>query len=113
MKTKFHIKERLYLMNVLPKENSLVDYQLKKGLIKKLEITDSDKELYGFSVEDGGGSIKWDPKKDFENPAEFELSDQERDYARNAVESASDGTHNDEYWMVLTGIYEKLGGNKV
>ena len=51
MKTKLLIKERLYLMNVLPQQNSLIEYQLKKSIIQKVEITDEDKALVDFKQE--------------------------------------------------------------
>ena len=51
MKTKLLIKERLYLMNVLPQQNSLIEYQLKKSIIQNVEITDEDKALVDFKQE--------------------------------------------------------------
>ncbi len=52
MKVKLLMKERLYLMNILPNQNSLVDYQLKKSIIKKVEVTDEDRDLRDFKTED-------------------------------------------------------------
>ena len=62
MKTKLLIKERLYLMNVLPQQNSLIEYQLKKSIIQKVEITDEDKALVDFKQENES-NVTWDAKK--------------------------------------------------
>lgn len=107
MKTKLLIKERLYLMNVLPQQNSLVEYQLKKSIIQKVEITDEDKALVDFKQE-SESNVTWDAKKDADNPKEFEFTDQECQYVRKAIEALSDGEHPDEYWIMVMMLYDKL-----
>ena len=113
MKTKLLIKERLYLMNVLPQQNSLIEYQLKKSIIQKVEITD-DQTLYAHWI---AGAVTvtfdaWDAKKDMDNPKEFEFTDQECQYVRKAIEALSDGEHPDEYWIVVMLLYDKLDVTK-
>jgi hypothetical protein len=111
MKTKLLIKERLYLMNILPQQNSLVEYQLKKSIIKKVEITDEDKNLVDFKQE-SENNVTWDAKKDADNQKEFEFTDQECLYVRKAIEALSDGEHPDEYWIIVTMLYDKLDVTK-
>lgn len=111
MKTKLLIKERLYLMNVLPQQNSLIEYQLKKSIIQKVEITDEDKALVDFKQE-SESNVTWDSKKDMDNPKEFEFTDQECQYVRKAIEALSDGEHPDEYWIVVMLLYDKLDVTK-
>ena len=111
MKTKLLIKERLYLMNVLPQQNSLIEYQLKKSIIQKVEITDEDKALVDFKQE-SENNVTWDAKKDMDNPKEFEFTDQECQYVRKAIEALSDGEHPDEYWIVVMLLYDKLDVTK-
>lgn len=111
MKTKLLIKERLYLMNVLPQQNSLIEYQLKKSIIQKVEITDEDKALVDFKQENER-NVTWDAKKDMDNPKEFEFTDQECQYVRKAIEALSDGEHPDEYWIVVMLLYDKLDVTK-
>ncbi len=105
------MKERLYLMNILPNQNSLVDYQLKKSIIKKVEVTDEDRDLIDFKTEDDK-NYTWDAEKDMANQREFDFTDQERLYVRNAIERLSDGEHPDEYWIIVMLLYDKLGDNK-
>lgn len=111
MKTKLLIKERLYLMNVLPQQNSLIEYQLKKSIIQKVEITDEDKALVDFKQENES-NVTWDAKKDMDNQKEFEFTDQECQYVRKAIEALSDGEHPDEYWIVVMLLYDKLDVTK-
>ena len=111
MKTKLLIKERLYLMNVLPQQNSLIEYQLKKSIIQKVEITDEDKALVDFKQENES-NVTWDAKKDMDNPKGFEFTDQECQYVRKAIEALSDGEHPDEYWIVVMLLYDKLDVTK-
>ena len=111
MKTKLLIKERLYLMNVLPKQNSLIEYQLKKSIIQKVEITDEDKALVDFKQE-SESNVTWDAKKDMDNLKEFEFTDQECQYVRKAIEALSDGEHPAEYWIVVMLLYDKLDVTK-
>lgn len=108
MKVKLHVKERLYLMNILPQENSLVNYQLKKGLIQKIEVSEKEKEELSFQVNEKTKDITWDAQKDFENPTEFDFNDQERQYVRDAIEKLSDGSHPDEFWLIVTNVYDKM-----
>ncbi len=111
MKTKLLIKERLYLMNVLPQQNSLIEYQLKKSIIQKVEITDEDKALVDLKQE-SESNVTWDAKKDADNPKEFEFTDQECQYVRKAIEALSDGEHPDEYWIMVMLLYDKLDVTK-
>ena len=111
MKTKLLIKERLYLMNVLPQQNSLIEYQLKKSIIQKVEITDEDRTLVDLKQE-SESNVTWDAKKDADNPKEFEFTDQECQYVRKAIEALSDGEHPDEYWIMVMLLYDKLDVTK-
>ncbi len=108
MKVELHVKERIYAMNVLPKENSLIDYQLKKRIVGKLGLTDEEKNKLDFKVNNDDGSINWDAKKDFESPASIEFSEDEVAYITKSIQAASDGVHNDEFWLILTTVHDKL-----
>lgn len=108
MKVSLHLKERFYLGNILPQENSLVDFQLKKRIVERIQVTDDEKNDIGFKVNEQDGSATWDARKDFENPREFEFSDDEVKYIRSSIEKLSDGTHPDEYWITVGTIYDKM-----
>lgn len=108
MKVSLHLKERFYLGNILPHENSLVDFQLKKRIVEKVQVTDEEKNEFGFKVNEQDGSASWDAKKDFENPKEIDFSEDERKYIQESIEKLSDGTHPDEYWVTVGSIYEKM-----
>ncbi len=111
-KVSLHVKERIYLMNVMPQENSLVNFQLKKELMNKLEISDEEKTKLKFSVNEKENNVTWDPEIDMANPVEIEFNDQETAYMREAIEKLSDGAHPDEFWLIITTIYDKLSDSK-
>ncbi len=108
MKVNLHLKERFYLLNILPQENALVDFQLKKRIIDKVVVTDEDKNGVGFNVNEQTGEVTWDAKKDFENPKEVDFSEDERKYIRQSIEKLSDGVHPDEYWLIVQTLYDKV-----
>jgi hypothetical protein len=112
MKVKLHLKERFYLGNILPQENSLVDFQLKKRITEKIQVSDEEKNELGFKVNDEDNSATWDAMKDFENPKEIEFSDDERGYIRKAIEAGSGSVHPDEYWVIVGTIYDKMANKE-
>ena len=95
-------------MNILPQENSLVNFQLKKALMKKVELTDAERKKFEVKINEESQNMTWNAQKDFDDPTEFEFSEMECEYVRNAIEALSDGQHPDEYWLIVTSLYDKL-----
>ena len=95
-------------MNILPQENSLVNFQLKKALMKNVELTDAEREKFEVKINEESQNMTWNAQKDFDDPTEFEFSEMECEYVRNAIEALSDGQHPDEYWLIVTSLYDKL-----
>jgi hypothetical protein len=111
MEVKLHLKERIYLGNILPGENSLVDYQLKKAIIEKVTITEEEKKEFDFVVREDGTGADWNGQKDFENGKIFNFTDAEAEYIMKGVQAASEGTHPDDYWLTISLLYDKFKRN--
>lgn len=100
-----HIKERLIIPSILPKQNNFMGYNLKKSITNKVSISESDRNEYGIK-EEGEGNIVWDGKKDKELPLVVEFSKDEIEYMRKACESISEQEMSDDIWDVVQRIYD-------
>jgi len=103
---KLNIKDRIYFPQLLPQNNSYMDFNLKKSILAKVALTDRDKETYNIQENQDQHSITWDSKKDHEEPLEVEFSKEELAYLRKACEGLSDTAYPDDFWSVVEKIYE-------
>ena len=77
-----HIKDRIYIPQLLPAQNSFMEYNLKREIIKKVALTEKDKEEYAIVEDAQVGKVTWDSKKDMEQPLVVDFSKQEIDYLK-------------------------------
>ena len=68
---KLNIKNRLILLQILPSKGNLSDMVEVMELAKKLKLSDEEKELISYKIDDSN-NFYWDPDKDFEK--DFELN---------------------------------------
>lgn len=68
---KLNIKNRLILLQILPNKGNLSDMVEVMELAKKLKLSDEEKELINYKIDDSN-NFYWDPDKDFEK--DFELN---------------------------------------
>ena len=78
-----HIKDRIYIPQLLPAQNSFMEYNLKREIIKKVALTEKDKDEYVIVEDQQTGKETWDSKKDME-PLVVEFSKQEIDYLKKS-----------------------------
>lgn len=100
-----NIKDRIYIPQLLPANNSFIEYNLKREIIKKVAITEKDKEEYSIVENPEAGKITWDSKKDFEQPLVVEFTKQEIDFLKKSCEALTDSVYPDELWIVVEKIY--------
>lgn len=100
-----HIKDRIYIPQILPAQNSFMDYNLKREIINKVALTEADKTDYNIIEDTNAGKITWDSKKDMEQPLIVDFSKQEVDYLKKACESLSESAYPDEFWVTVEKIY--------
>ena len=71
-----HIKDRIYIPQLLPAQNSFMEYNLKREIIKKLALTEKNIEEYAIVEDAQTVKVKWDSKKDMEQPLMVDFSKQ-------------------------------------
>ncbi len=100
-----HIKDRLLIPSMLPEKNSFLEFNLKKSIIKKVAITEKDKEEYSISEKDNG-RIEWNAQKDIETPLVADFSKEELAYMKKSCETLSEREMPDEVWAIAEKIYD-------
>ena len=71
-----HIKDRIYIPQLLLVQNSFMEYNLKREIIKKLALTEKNIEEYAIVEDAQTVKVKWDSKKDMEQPLMVDFSKQ-------------------------------------
>lgn len=102
-----HIKERLIIPSIFPEKGSLMDYNLKKSIVKKIVITEQDKTDYEIVEKKEERRIEWNVQKDAETPLAVDFSKEELDYMRRSCEAISEQQLSDEVWTVVERIYDE------
>lgn len=100
-----HIKDRLYIPQLLPAQNSFMEYNLKREIVKKVALTEKDKEEYLIVEDAQAGKVTWDFAKDMENPLIVDFSKQELDYLKKSCESLVESAYPDDLWVTVEKIY--------
>lgn len=103
-----YIKDRLYIMQILPAQNTLLDFKLKKDLLKKIGLSEQDEKEYNITLEKENGRVVWDVEKDKANPIEVEFTDSETKYLLSACEQVADNVFPDEVWETIDRLYESI-----
>ena len=74
------IKDRLYIPAILPKEGNFRSYNLKKDILRKIEISEVEREEVGLKENQESKRIEWDVEKDV--PLQKEFSADELDFLK-------------------------------
>lgn len=100
-----NIKDRLYLREVLPQQNSFSEFALKKSIIDKVAITQADIEKYSIVEKREEGKIEWNTEMDQKEPLVVDFSQQELDYLKKGCEALVDVPKPDDFWLTIDKIY--------
>lgn len=100
-----HIKDRLYIPQLLPAQNSFMEYNLKREIIKKVILTEKDKEEYAIVEDSKANKITWNSQKDMEQPLVVDFSKQEIDYLKKSCEALVEAAYPDDLWVTVEKIY--------
>ena len=103
-----HIKDRIYFPNILPKTGTFLEFNLKKSIVKKVVITDEDKEHFNIKTDQERGAITWDSEKDMAEPLEVSFTTEELEFLKKSCESLTEKENTDDFWMVVEKIYNSL-----
>ena len=101
-----HIIDRIALPSMLPSENSFMDFNLKRAIIKKVGITKEDIEKYNIKEDTENKRTTLDINADRENPLLVDFTSQELEYLKNACEKLSDTPAPDYLWDTVEKIYQ-------
>ena len=99
------IKDRFYIPQMLPPQGKYREFNLKRGIIEKIAITEKDREKYAIKEQQQDGRIEWDPKIDLENPLSVDFSKEELDYLKTSCENLVETAYPDEFWITVEKIY--------
>lgn len=104
------IKDRLYIPGFLPKENNFKGFNIKKEILKKIEISEEERIKVGLKQNTENNRIEWDINKDV--PLVVNFSADEIEYMKAACEKISDESLPDDMWLVITKIYDSETSEK-
>lgn len=100
-----HIKDRIYIPQLLPAQNSFMEYNLKRTIIKKVAITEKDREEYFITEDSKAGKVTWDAQKDMDSPLVVDFTTQEIEYLKKSCESLVESAYPDDLWVTVEKIY--------
>lgn len=101
-----NIIDRIYIPTILPSENTFMDFNMKREILKKVAITPEDVEKYNIKEDKENRRTTWDMNKDRENPLLVDFSRQELDYLKTACEKLADTPSPDGLWTTVEKIYK-------
>jgi hypothetical protein len=102
------IKDRLYIPALLPKEGNFKEFNLKKEALRKIELSEEEREKVGLRENAETRRIEWDMDK--EKPLIVEFTGQEMAYLKQACERIADERLPDEMWDSVEKIYNAMQG---
>ena len=102
-----HIKERIYIPQLLPQQTaSFIDFNTKREILKKVAITEADKEKYEIIEDAKEQKITWNAQKDVDEPLTVQFTVNEIELMKKACESLPQSAYPDDFWMVVEKIYD-------
>lgn len=102
-----HIKERIFIPQLLPQQTaSFIDFNTKREILKKVALTDSDKEKYEIVQEKEEQKIVWNAQKDVDEPLVVDFTDSEIALMKKACEELPATAYPDDFWLVVEKIYD-------
>lgn len=98
------IKDRLYIPAILPHEGTFKEYNHKKEILRKIEISEAEREEVNLRENKENGRIEWDVEKD--TPLNVSFSGEELQYLKQSCEKLSDEKLPDDMWQVVERVYD-------
>ena len=100
------IKDRLYLPSFLPARGNFKEFNLKKEILRKIAISDDERQEINLRENAEDKRIEWDVEK--ERPLLVEFSKEEMDYLKKACERISDEELPDDVWATVETVYNEI-----
>ena len=99
-------KDRLYLPSFLPARGNFKEFNLKKEILRKIAISDDERQEINLRENAEDRRIEWDVEK--ERPLLVEFSKEEMDYLKKACERISDEELPDDMWATVETVYNEI-----
>ena len=103
------IKDRLYLPSFLPARGNFKEFNLKKDILRKIAISDDERQEINLRENAEDKRIEWDVEK--ERPVLVEFSKEEMDYLKKACERISDEELPDDMWATVETVYNEIANS--
>jgi hypothetical protein len=100
------IKDRLYLPSFLPARGNFKEFNLKKDILRKIAISEDERQEINLRENAEDKRIEWDVEK--ERPLLVEFSKEEMDYLKKACERISDEELPDDMWATVETVYNEI-----
>lgn len=100
------IKDRLYIPVLLPKEGNFREFNIKKVVLEKIEITVQERETVNLKENQDTKRIEWDVEKD--TPLLVQFSPDELEYLKKSCEKISDENLPDDMWQTVEKVYNAI-----
>lgn len=100
------IKDRLYIPALLPKEGNFRQFNLKKEIQRKIEISESERTELNLRENEQTKRIEWDTEKD--TPVHIDFSADELTYLKEVCEKLSDETLPDDMWATVERLFDSI-----
>lgn len=97
------IKDRLFIPALLPKEGTFKQFNLKKSILAKVEISDRERKEINLRENVETKRIEWDVDKDI--PMEPLFTHEEMEYLKESCEKLSGESLPDEIWATIEAVY--------
>lgn len=104
-----NIKDRLYIPVFLPKEGNFKQFNLKKEILKKIEISDAERGEVNLRENEETKRIEWDIEK--ETPLHIDFSADEMEYLKMVCEKVSEESLPDDMWTSISKIYDAIASH--
>lgn len=104
------IKDRLLIPALLPKEGNFQQFNLKKSILAKIEVTEKEREEINIRENPETNRIEWDVEKD--TPLVILFTHEEMEYMKQVFEKLSDQSLHDDMWATVEKIYDSLNPDK-
>lgn len=99
------IKDRLYIPAFLPKEGNFKNFNMKKEILRKIEISEIERNAVGLKENQETKCIEWDVDR---VPLQVEFNTEEMDYLKQSCEKISDEQLPDDMWGTVEKIYNSI-----
>ncbi len=100
-----HIKDRMYFPQLLPQQNTFMEYAMKRQILKKVGLTKEDQESFSIIEDKENNQIRWDIEKDMAQPLTVDFTKDELDYIKKGCEALSEQPCPDDFWNLVERIY--------